>query len=126
MVITGRGHRCEADRHGLPSPRRGCQQHPPLVATFLVRVSVLLQMAPAHVWVGRKALVGVATLVVLLRLLLVLGALDEDSQLLSGNKNKKKSSRQPGRRVVTQETTKYSGKVIRTRQSACVLTTRCR
>lgn len=43
---------------------------------------VLLQMTSAHVWVGSKALVSVATLLVLLRLLLVLSALNENPQLL--------------------------------------------
>lgn len=45
-------------------------------------MGVLLQMTGAHVWVRSKALVRVATLLVLLRLLLVLGALNENPQLL--------------------------------------------
>lgn len=54
-----------------------------LIATFVVsRMGVLLQMTGAHVWVRSKALVRVATLLVLLRLLLVLGALNENPQLL--------------------------------------------
>lgn len=83
--LAGATHACLTDildnRHTKTSSRL-------LVATFFVPgMGVLLQMTGAHVWVSSKGLVGVATLLVLLRLLLVLGALDENPQLL---KNKPK------------------------------------
>lgn len=55
-----------------------------LVATFVLPgMGILLQMTRTHVWVGSKALVGVTALLVLLRLLLVLGALNKNPQLLN-------------------------------------------
>lgn len=72
-----------------------------LIATFVVsRMGVLLQMTGAHVWVRSKALVRVATLLVLLRLLLVLGALNENPQLLN------QSNKQGESKTVARCTTK--------------------
>lgn len=66
-----------------------------LVATFFVSgMRVLLQMTSAHVWVSSKALVSVASLFVLLRLLFVLCALDENPQLLNVTKQEERVGEQ--------------------------------
>jgi len=85
MTTTGHRH----SPHNSATDPTCCSLRPrggssgPLIATVLVPgVAVLLQVTGAHVRIRGKGLLRVTTLLVLLRLLLVLGALDEDAKLL--------------------------------------------
>jgi len=85
MKTTGHRH----SPHNSATDPTCCSLHPwggssnPLIASVLVPgVAVLLQVTGAHVRIRGKGLLRVTTLLVLLRLLFVLGALDEDAKLL--------------------------------------------